>query len=134
MAKLKDQLAALEQMHRSALQLEWERVCKRPAPNVSVDLLRMGIAYHLQAKAGRYLPRASVLALNETGGQRPAIKLGTRLVRSWNGRTISVEVASDGFMFEDQRYGSLSAIANRVTGSKWSGPRFFGLCGQGADG
>jgi len=134
MAKLKDQLAALAQMQRSELQKEWERVCKRPAPNLSADLLRLGIAYHLQAKANGGLSRASALELKETGPARPAIKPGTRLVRSWNGKTISVQVAQDGFEFDDRKYGSLSAIAREVTGSNWSGPRFFGLRGQAADG
>lgn len=134
MAKLKDQLTALVQMQRSELQTEWERVCKRPAPNLSVDLLRLGIAYHLQEKASAGLSRVSALQLKEAGPARLTIKPGTRLVRSWNGRTISVEVAQDGFVFEDRQYGALSAIAREVTGSHWSGPRFFGLLGQTADG
>ena len=134
MAKLKDQLTALAQMQRSELQIEWERVCKRPAPNLSVDLLRLGIAYHLQERASAGLSRASALQLKETGPARHTIKPGTRLVRSWNGRTISVLVAQDGFVFEDRQYASLSAIAREVTGSHWSGPRFFGLRGQTANG
>ncbi len=134
MTKLKDQLAALTQMPRSELQTEWERVCKRAAPNLSADLLRLGIAYHLQEKASAGLSRASALQLKEAGPARSTIKPGTRLVRSWNGRTISVQVAQDGFVFEDRQYGSLSAIAREVTGSHWSGPRFFGLRGQTADG
>lgn len=134
MAKLKDQLAALTQMQRSELQIEWERVCKRPAPNLSADLLRLGIGYHLQEKSSAALSRTSALALKETGPARPAIKPGTRLVRSWNGRTISVQVAQNGFVFEDRQYVSLSAIAREVTGSNWSGPRFFGLRAQTADG
>jgi len=134
MANLKDQLAALTQMPRSELQKEWERIRKRPAPNLSVDLLRLGIAYHLQEKASAGLSRASTLQLKETGTPRPTIKPGTRLVRSWNRRTISVLVAQDGFVFEDRQYASLSAIAREVTGSNWSGPRFFGLRGQTANG
>lgn len=133
MARLKDQLAALGQMQRPELQIEWERVYRRPAPSLSADLLRLGIAYRLQEKAHGCLSRASLADLNETGTRRPAIKPGTRLVRSWNGRTISVQVEEDGFMFEDHLYPSLSAIAREVTGSHWSGPRFFGLRGQTAD-
>lgn len=134
MANLKDRLAALAQMPRSELQTEWERVCKQSAPNLSVDLLRLGIAYHLQAKAGAGLSRSSAMQLRETGTARPTVKPGTQLMRSWNGRTISVQVAQDGFVFEDRQYRSLSAIAREVTGSHWSGPRFFGLRGQTADG
>lgn len=134
MARLRDQLVALEQMQRPELLIEWERVFRRPAPSLSADLLRLGIAYRLQEKGHGCLSRASLAELNETSVGRPAIKPGTRLVRSWNGRTISVEVDQDGFVFEDRHYSSLSAIARAVTGTHWSGPRFFGLRGQTVDG
>ena len=134
MAKLKDQLAVLSKMQRQELQSEWARVYKQPAPSLSADLIRLGVAYRLQEKACGGPSRASIAELNETGAGRPTIKPGTRLVRSWNGRTISVEVREDGFVFEDRLYPSLSAIAREVTGAHWSGPRFFGLRGQAANG
>ena len=56
-----------------------------------------------------------------------ALRPGTRLLREWNGKQHLVEVLEDGFAFEDQVYRSLSAIARRITGAHWSGPRFFGL-------
>jgi hypothetical protein len=63
------------------------------------------------------------------------LKPGTRLVRSWHGRTISVLVSEAGYVFEDRTYRSLSRIAREVTGAAWSGPRFFGLlAGKGSDG
>ena len=134
MVKLRERLASLTQMGRSELRKEWERVCKQPAPNLSADLLRLAIAYRLQEKARRGLSRTSLFELNTTVSARPAIKPGTRLVRSWNGRTISVLVEEDGFVFEDRNYPSLSAIARDVTGAHWSGPRVFGLRGQAANG
>lgn len=134
MVKLKEQLASLTQMGRPDLRKEWERVSKQPAPNLSADLLRLGIAYRLQEKAHSGLSRASLSELHGKSAGRPTIKPGTRLVRSWNGRTISVLVEEDGFVFEDRNYQSLSAIAREVTGAHWSGPRFFGLRGQAADG
>lgn len=60
-----------------------------------------------------------------------ALTTGTRLVREWNGRTISVDVVGDGFVWNDVRYRSLSEIARTVTGTRWSGPRFFGIAGRG---
>jgi hypothetical protein len=57
----------------------------------------------------------------------PTFRPGTRLVREWNGRTHVVDVSEDGFVFDGKTYGSLSAIAKRITGAHWSGPRFFGL-------
>ena len=82
----------------------------------------------LPALVGREL---ALLASEGTGAEptRPRISLtpGTRLVREWNGMTISVEVLEEGFAFEDKNWRSLSEIARHVTGAHWSGPRFFGL-------
>lgn len=55
------------------------------------------------------------------------IRPGMRLVREWNGRTHIVDVSDAGFVFDGKTYRSLSAIAKRITGAHWSGPRFFGL-------
>ena len=56
---------------------------------------------------------------------------GTLLSRKWKGRTLLVEVLSDGFRFENRRYASLSAVAVAVTGTRWNGLAFFGLTGKG---
>jgi hypothetical protein len=133
-AKLEDRLAALAAMPRSKLKQEWEWAYSEPAPNLSSDLLRLGIAYRVQEKAHGGLSRASVFRLNETRAGQPTVKPGTRFVRSWNGRTVSVEAQPNGFVFEDRQYPSLSAIAREVTGTNWSGPRFFGLRGEGTHG
>ena len=73
--------------------------------------------FHLQLLGRSNLP------LIQSAGPRP----GTRLVREWNGRTHVVDVIEDGFVFDGKTYRSLSAIAKRITGAHWSGPRFFGL-------
>jgi hypothetical protein len=57
----------------------------------------------------------------------PTLRPGTRLVREWNGRVHVVDVSEKGFVFDGKTYRSLSAIAKRITGAHWSGPRFFGL-------
>jgi hypothetical protein len=62
-------------------------------------------------------------------GLERAAKPGTRLVRQWRGRTFHVTVTDDGFVYDDRNYTSLSQIAQAITGTKWSGPRFFGLVG-----
>jgi hypothetical protein len=66
------------------------------------------------------------------------LKAGTRLVREWNGRTIHVAVEDDCFVYQGQKYSSLSHVARAITGTRWSGPRFFGLrqrsCRASADG
>ena len=82
-------------------------------------------------------PSSSRGALRALRPSRPSplrqvtLATGTRLVREWNGRTISVDVVGDGFVWNDVRYRSLSEIARTVTGTRWSGPRFFGIAGRG---
>ena len=51
----------------------------------------------------------------------------TRLIREWHGRLHEVEVLEEGYLYRDERYRSLSAIAKAITGAKWSGPRFFAV-------
>lgn len=137
MARLDEQLAKLATMSSAELAVEWERVHRAPAPRITPDLLRLGIAYRLQERALGGLSRATAHALRKRSGQPrlcDGTRPGTRLVRSWNGRTISVLVEEDGFVWEDRRYRSLSAIAREVTGAAWSGPRFFGLAGAAGRG
>jgi hypothetical protein len=138
MSRVEQALLALSTMPATALGQEWARVHGTPAQRISPGLLRLGIAYRLQEKALGGLPRRTAKALaNMTAQKRmaPMLKPGTRLVRSWNGRTINVLVEDDGsYVFEDQRYRSLSAIARAVTGTAWSGPRFFGLAGTAQNG
>ncbi|RJT27523.1 DUF2924 domain-containing protein [Mesorhizobium waimense] len=54
-------------------------------------------------------------------------KVGSRLMREWNGRMHIVDVIDEGFMLDGKTNRSLSAVARRITGAHWSGPRFFGL-------
>ena len=56
-----------------------------------------------------------------------SVSAGTHLVREWNGRTYHVEVIDNGYRFDGKTYPSLTAIAKRITGTHWSGPRFFSL-------
>ena len=65
---------------------------------------------------------------DHAGRPRP----GTVLQRKWHDRQIRVEVTADGFVFDGEHFASLSAIAKRVTGQHWSGPRFFNLVGRAA--
>lgn len=97
-----------------------------------------GIAYKLQEQAYGGMPPALRRELARLAAQlersgdldverQLKLKTGTRLVREWHGRTCYVTVLEQGFLFEDRCYASLSQIARHVTGTKWSGPRFFGL-------
>ena len=64
---------------------------------------------------------------NRSGSCRAVPLPGARLIREWNGRRYMVEVVDGGFVMDGKPYRSLTAIAFRITGARWSGPRFFGL-------
>jgi len=71
---------------------------------------------------------ASEVSVSRRGkGERRKLAPGARLLREWNGRTHVVDVVESGFVFEAKVYRSLTAIARTITGTHWSGPRFFGL-------
>lgn len=128
-AALRDKLGRLETMSPAELRVEWPKVWGSVAPRWSADLLRLGIAYKLQERVFGGLKTSTLRELRRAAGNaaNPKLRPGTQLVRSWHGRTVSVLVTGEGFTFEDRSYASLSAIAKEVTGTGWSGPRFFGL-------
>ena len=84
-----------------------------------------------EAPARPALPLLPKEIARRTSSRQVTLRAGTRLVREWNGRTISVEVVDDHFVWNDAPYRSLSEIARAVTGTRWSGPRFFGIVGRG---
>jgi hypothetical protein len=138
---LGERIEALGSLDTAKLRQEWQRVWKEPAPRLGHDLLRRGIAWKLQEQEHGGLPRSCTRELERLARQiergKPlgierVAKPGTRLVRQWRGRTYHVAVMDEGFLFEDRRYSSLSQIAQVITGTKWSGPRFFGLAGDPA--
>jgi hypothetical protein len=79
----------------------------------------------------RTSPTSKLRPSRPSPSRQVTLRAGTRLVREWNGRTISVEVVDDHFVWNDAPYRSLSEIARAVTGTRWSGPRFFGIVGRG---
>ena len=102
------------------------------------DLLRRSIAQAVQEKAyGGLLPakRRLLSQMVKTASAKPAgrlelpqrIKPGSELVRTWNRKTFRVTVTADGFSHGGKTFTSLSEIAFVITGTKWNGPRFFGL-------
>ncbi len=125
----------IETMDRAALLAAWDTLMGRPVPKgLSQPFLRRMLAFEVQARAQGGLPKgfAKTLAraVADAGSGRArgtALKPGGRLIRDWNGMTHVVEVGENGFLWQGQRYRSLSAIARAITGAQWSGPRFFGL-------
>ncbi len=103
-----------------------------PMKTMTEGLLARGIAYEIQIRQLGGLTPAERKALGALAQGRPnpspgALKVGTRLYRSWRGVTQEVLVLEDGYSWRDKSYASLSEVARAITGTRWSGPRFFGL-------
>jgi hypothetical protein len=102
------------------------------------DLLRRSIAHRIQERTYGGLSRQHQRLLDQLVRAAQAkpngrlelprrIKPGSELVRTWNRRSYRVVVLENGFAWEGRTYSSLSEIALEITGTKWNGPRFFGL-------
>lgn len=102
--------------------------------NASQNFLRGNLAWAAQAAAEGHDPvalRKSLVAKAQKATRRkyPRYKPGTRLIREWQGVTHEVTIEEKGYSWNGMNYRSLSRIAQDITGTKWSGPRFFGLNG-----
>jgi hypothetical protein len=126
-------VGSLRRLSRQRLKERWRDLYKAAPPAAyTPDLLARGIAWRLQEKALGGLTSAARRLLrtdecNRSAAARPALRPGNRLIRRWRGRTYVVEVTEKGFSYDNARYGSLSEIARTITGTRWSGPKFFGL-------
>jgi hypothetical protein len=133
----REALSRLPQLDLSELRELWCRLYNsEAAPRLSRELLVRAVAYRIQEVASggprlelRRQLRQIGLELQQTGRLRirPLLKPGTRLMREWRDRSYEVLVLNDGFSWQGTHYGSLSAIARKITGTAWSGPLFFGL-------
>lgn len=154
------EILALDTLDTKALQARWKALYRRdPPPRIRARLLRLGIAYRLQElvfgrlqpKTIRLLRKLAIelraqraekrLALSSedasagrAAGSRPTLAAGSQLMREWNGSTEIVEVTREGFRWRGNDYRTLSAVAVAITGTKWSGPKFFGLAASIASG
>ena len=138
--ELEQEVASSRRMSRQQLKDRWRGLFKAAPPVAfTPDLLARGIAWRLQEKALGGLSGEARRLLGAGGGgagapakrraARPILRPGNRLVRRWRGRTYVVEVGEGGLLFDGTRFSSLSVIASKITGTRWSGPKFFGLVG-----
>lgn len=126
--------AELEIMDRSALRTAWAKAFGEAPPHfLSMIFMRKALIWDAQCRRFGGLTPNIKRALNVAAGGKsvrcpsPAIRPGTQLVREWNGRRYQVDATENGFVLNGERFKSLSAIALHITGTSWSGPRFFGL-------
>ncbi|WP_263619082.1 DUF2924 domain-containing protein [Ruegeria profundi] len=102
--------------------------------------MRKAVAYEAQCRLSGGLSAATRRRLRQIAEGKPIavssgsdLRSGSYLVREWNGRTYQVEVTEGGYCMDGKDWPSLSAIAKHITGTTWSGPRFFGLTRREGD-
>jgi len=132
------EIAGLLDQSTQELRLAWRKLHRTEPPfGMSRDLLLRSLADDLQKRAHgspnlalrRRLQTLAGALEKGTHSFDPGVvlKAGSTLVREWRGRTHTVLVRESGFEYEGERYPSLTVIAERITGTHWSGPRFFGV-------
>ncbi len=136
---LATEIATLSDLPIHLLRKRWNRTFNTSVPKgFSRDLIIRSLTYKTQEGAHGGLNQATKRKLRTFAKQLeaddkaafdtgPTLKPGTKLVREWQGQRHTVIVLEDGFEYTGDRYGSLSMIARKITGTRWSGPRFFGL-------
>lgn len=134
----------LSDLSTAQLRAEWRKAHKGQLmpKGVGRDLASRAIAWRIQEKYSGGLQPATRRELDRLAAQlrengdidlakTVKLKPGIKLVRRWHGTVYQVLVLDEGFEFEGGYYRSLTKIAREITGAAWSGPRFFGLKGQG---
>jgi Protein of unknown function (DUF2924) len=136
---LEAELDRLAVMPIVQLRIKYREIFRTDPPKAfGPDLLRRSIAHQIQEKAYGGLSRTTQRLLDQMmkafaakpGGKivlPRRIKPGSVLVREWKARSHRVMVLTDGFAYDGNTYGNLSEIAGLITGTRWNGPRFFGL-------
>ena len=129
-------IAAIETWDRDQCLKAWVTLTGvAPGSRLSLRFTQRTLIFELQCKTlgghsatvRRFLKVGAKPETTTTARRGSAFPPGTQLVREWNGRIYRVNVKTDGFEMDGESYTSLSAVAKRITGAEWSGPRFFGL-------
>ena len=144
---LDNEIARLRGLDVGALRARWRTVFRRAAPpHLPRHLLFRILAYRLQADQLGELDADSRRVLERLGSgsegidrlvadlnrARSELRPGTLLTREWDGHLQRVMVLADGFTWNGKTYPSLSKVAFAMTGTRWSGPKFFGLSDKSA--
>lgn len=135
---LEAEVGRLDDLGLDELRKLWGRLLGAIPAHHGASMLRRRLGYELQARAYGDLPadaRRRLKRLHQAFKDDPAyvpstslgLKPGTVLTRSWRGVLHQVAVVDDGLEYRGERFGSLSEVARRITGTRWSGPLFFGL-------
>jgi Protein of unknown function (DUF2924) len=142
-------LDALSGLDKSELHIRWEEAFSHPPPKyMRRNILVRAVAHETQLEAAGGVPAVLVRQLERAArsmrdgktstsasdhhrsASAVTIKPGTRLLRDWQDVTHEVIILEKGVQYRGREWSSLSAVAREITGTRWSGPRFFGLKGQ----
>lgn len=123
------EVRALETLDLRGLRDEWRRRYGDPPKLRSTGLLARLLAWRIQADAFGGLDAATIrkLTTEQPPPPRHSHAPGTRICREWQGQRHEVEVLEKGFRYDGEEFQSLSEIARSITGTRWNGPKFFGL-------
>jgi hypothetical protein len=137
--QLSAEIAALESLSTTQLRERWEALYgTEPPPRASRDLLMRAVAYRIQERALGGLSASTRRLLERISDDAAArrvvrvtptrkLRTGAILLCEWGGVQHQVTVLANGVLFRSKQYRSLSEVARIITGSRWSGPLFFGL-------
>ena len=126
-------VAEIEALDLEGLRAFWRERFGAPPLLRSEPIMRQMLAWRVQAQALGGLDVDTRKALAQSGpvqAEGKHLGVGARLTRIWKGREVTVVVEENGFRWDDQVFPSLSAAATAIAGSRWNGPRFFGLRGN----
>ena len=133
------EVAALALLTHQELRLAWRRHYKTDPPKfLNRNVIELGVAWKIQERAFGGLGAATKRQVDALADELEAkydiakpkgleLRPGARLIRDWHGETHDVLVTEDGFHWRGRNWRSLTLIAKEITGTHWSGPRFFGL-------
>jgi hypothetical protein len=127
---LEAEIASLEQMDLFELREKWRERFGAPPKIRSKEMVRLCLAWRIQAVALGGLDKETRAALARTGrvvAEGQDLGIGATLRRTWNGEEQVVTVIDKGFEWNGATFKSLSAAATAIAGTRWNGPRFFGL-------
>lgn len=138
-AYIEADISEIHECSRDELTIKFEKLYRQPPPRkMGRELMARAVAHQIQLRVSpnsqsaldrklatyaRQLREAGQIKIAPSSAMKP----GSRLIREWQGELHEVSVRDDGFVYRDREYRSLSAIARDITGTRWSGPAFFGL-------
>lgn len=121
-------LAFLETAGLEDLRAEWGKRFGDPPGLRSPEILRRTLAWRIQTtEQGGFDTRTRRLLRSGVASRESMLATGTVISREWQGVRHEVEVTDDGYIHAGRAWNSLSEIARAITGTRWNGPRFFGL-------